>query len=1220
MRLFDIIKTAQQTSGTNIITLIKDVLSKTDQELLSLGLRQDILDKLKAISTKTSMSDITIKDLSPLLDIPSVLRPTNFDVVVKHAQAFIKGKISDQFVQSGQPALQGGISPVDPTPSIGVKSPLGITNKNKRKRTILPTTTSEPNKNTDNATKEFKIFEFMDKSEDKNWKQLVISPKAGALNFELVLMLSKLGIISVVTSGDQPSNNIQSITKDKYVSLISSLKKDNWSTDLADINAESHLLSLDEQQKLSDYAEVKAKSISDEYNNQWMYLISVPNMPKLTYSRQKEVVECFTFAFVGMTDNPKYSREISDEAGNRIQRKRLCRITASDDIGATKSGWLVRGDPSDFQRFSDICNSRNIDNQELTSLVLSDFQAGKFYDPKKKTSVDPKTARFEGIIDGDGYESEADFVKEVELVANEGLRSKALLKAPGSDVSNIGIYPMQIDGVKFLYSRTHAILGDDTGVGKTAQAITAGHLRLKTDTKKMNKDMKAIVITKSSVVPQFKRDISNFTGIPENEIYTGDELFEDLMKYDHPTKILDENGTPRIPIPNWKWCILNYEKFSVPPRPQIVRNTITRKQNILSSYTSIMDKALTYSKEFSSGLFNAVSAATAGIDRNKRKDRVSAASVAALKYIRENITTNTSSLYLNQDDSSWYKEKDTEKDVDSLARSTAANILLIAFSSIRGTKTLGELNSKISEYINTAKTDRQNQIIKFIERQELRIKRTGELDDILYRLQDNDLSDEERYELTKEKELLERIKGSREGGLNWGEDGKRNILTAYFSALSKLGVLDVVILDEVHTVKNGRPDDRAENTDDEHDANFITFNTQIVTNGANNVWGASATVIANKEQDLYNQLRAINSPLGDLDYKSFVTEMSGALGSSGEISVGTALRDVLVQSKIYLQRTKHDILEDIKKQDPTKGILPPQKSLNIDINNSNAIDNFRSIKTQEINAAMARGTLDGPSKGLVAYGIIRRSLAKAKAESTVNFAIENLQKGERVGIFTDNKETGYMIKSGIERQLKQFLTTSKFYNKKVYFLSGDDVPDARMKHVDEFMKDEAMSNYAAMVISFNAGGTGLSMENSANIIIFNDLPQTPVTDVQAKGRFYRINSLKESNVYYMLLNVEEDTKLYDVLHKKIAIAEEISKLSALEIQYVINGQAKSEIRQRLLAKIYTLEAESKAIDAEAAEFKKSLANLTGKYPSQSNRKKAYANCWYKKASNIEIWY
>ena len=93
MRLFDIIKTAQQTSGTNIITLIKDVLSKTDQELLSLGLRQDILDKLKAISTKTSMSDITIKDLSPLLDIPSVLRPTNFDVVVKHAQAFIKGKI-----------------------------------------------------------------------------------------------------------------------------------------------------------------------------------------------------------------------------------------------------------------------------------------------------------------------------------------------------------------------------------------------------------------------------------------------------------------------------------------------------------------------------------------------------------------------------------------------------------------------------------------------------------------------------------------------------------------------------------------------------------------------------------------------------------------------------------------------------------------------------------------------------------------------------------------------------------------------------------------------------------------------------------------------------------------------------------------------------------------------------------------------------------------------
>ena len=92
--------------------------------------------------------------------------------------------------------------------------------------------------------------------------------------------------------------------------------------------------------------------------------------------------------------------------------------------------------------------------------------------------------------------------------------------------------------------------------------------------------MKAVVLTKSSVVPQFKKDISYFTGIPESDIWTGDELFDDLMKYDHPTKILDAQGNPKISVPKWKWCILNYEKFAIPPRPDIIRNVIGRKQGI----------------------------------------------------------------------------------------------------------------------------------------------------------------------------------------------------------------------------------------------------------------------------------------------------------------------------------------------------------------------------------------------------------------------------------------------------------------------------------------------------------------------------------------------------------------------------------------------------------------------------------------------------------------
>ena len=355
----------------------------------------------------------------------------------------------------------------------------------------------------------------------------------------------------------------------------------------------------------------------------------VNNILKKDIKRQSEVVECITFAFVGMTDDLKYTKEITDEAGNLVPRKRLCKVRGGTDIQATSNGWFVRGDPSDFQRFADLCNTRKVDNSQLASLVIADFSAGKFYDPKKKKNVDPKLARFEGIIDGDGYKSEEDFIKEVELVAGNGLKSKQLAKNPDADTSKLKPYPMQVDGIKFLYSRTHAILGDDTGVGKTMQAIVAGNLRLKADSSKINKDMKAVVLTKSSVVPQFKKDISYFTGIPESDIWTGDELFDDLMKYDHPTKILDAQGNPRISVPKWKWCILNYEKFAIPPRPNIIRNVIGRKQGILDAYLAIMNKAHAYVPQFATPIFEEVQKATSSIKNKKSQEYINAIRNAA---------------------------------------------------------------------------------------------------------------------------------------------------------------------------------------------------------------------------------------------------------------------------------------------------------------------------------------------------------------------------------------------------------------------------------------------------------------------------------------------------------------------------------------------------------------------------------------------------------------
>lgn len=1202
MNLFDITKIAQQSSGQNIITWAKSILTKTPEELNSFGLKDSVINGIKLIASKTSMNQISsIREIAFLIDIPQFLRDQNFDAVKKHASDFVKGKIKEEFVSidsvkalpAQKPIIQNPVSEIPVVPKENPKI-----KKSKPKTIETPVEQVVPK----DEIKDFNIFEFIDKSDDKNWKNLILSPINSDLNREIVFILKNLSILfELKLINGQYHNTIPNITKEQYLKLLSSLKSQGWSISKSDPESERHLLTDIQRKDSSSHVEVLARSVLEETKGNWMYEIKVPDLLSKNIDKQEEIVECIAFSFIGMTDDKNYP---IDDIKNR---KRLCKLQATTDKGATVKGWWVRGDPSDFQRFSDMCHTRKIDNKQLSSLVISDFNSGKFYDPKKRSKVDPKLARFEGIIDGDGYNSEEDFIKEAEQQAIVGLVSKEKKKNPDADVSKLKPYPMQLDGIKFLYSRTHAILGDETGVGKTMQAVVAGHLRLKTDTKKSGKDMKAVVLTKSGVVPQYKRDISNFTGISESEIWTGEELFNYLIQFDHPTKILDQNGNPRIPIPQWKWCILNYEKFAIPPQTNIIRNTITRKQNILDAYLSIMNKASEYAIEYSKNIYNLIL-------QNAKGKKINSLSYKFVKnivldYISSNNITNLPSVYLNGRDSSWYNEKELSNNLDGIARSTAFNLVQVALVNVKDIKSLEDLFQKIYRNIQSAKEDKTQSIQKFIERQQLRLQKTSELDDILYRLQDEDISPEEKRELLEEKRLLESIKGKSRGGLNWGENGKRNILTAYFTALSKLGVLNLVVLDEVHTVKNGNPDDKAENFDDEHDANFTTFNTQIVTNGASNVWGASATIVANREQDLYNQLRAVNSPLGDMDYLDFVNQISSTLSSGKEkgISRGLAIRDALVQSRIYLQRSKSDIVA----QDPDRPPLPPQNSHTVKVSDPSLIENFHNIQREEIKAAILRGSALGKNRNLVIYNINRESLAKSKTDFTISLAVQHLRQGNRVGIFTDDIDSGKLIKQGLINALRSFPSSSIFSNKSVYFLYGEEDPYDRLIEVDAFMRDPEHSPYAAIVVTFKAGGTGLSMENSANTVIFNDLPQTPVLDTQAKGRFYRINSREANNVYYTVMDVEEDESLYDVLMQKIAIADEISKLNAQDLEQVMRGNARSDFRLRLLAEIAAKEAEYKALEAAERDIKRSQANKH----APKNAKVNFAS-WYKFANML----
>jgi hypothetical protein len=110
----------------------------------------------------------------------------------------------------------------------------------------------------------------------------------------------------------------------------------------------------------------------------------------------------------------------------------------------------------------------------------------------------------------------------------EGLKDKIEEKLPESKFE---LYDQQKDGVTFLYGRNHAILGDETGYGKTAMLISAAELKMQ-DTP----GAKTLVITLKSVQQQWVDEIKNVVG-DKSEIST-DAL------------------NPK------KWTVLYYDNFS----------------------------------------------------------------------------------------------------------------------------------------------------------------------------------------------------------------------------------------------------------------------------------------------------------------------------------------------------------------------------------------------------------------------------------------------------------------------------------------------------------------------------------------------------------------------------------------------------------------------------------------------------------------------------------
>ena len=356
-----------------------------------------------------------------------------------------------------------------------------------------------------------------------------------------------------------------------------------------------------------------------------------------------------------------------------------------------------------------------------------------------------------------------------------------------------------------------------------------------------------------------------------------------------------------------------------------------------------------------------------------------------------------------------------------------------------------------------------------------------------------------------------------------GKKGFRQLNIAVLKDMIESGKLKITILDELHSLKNPK-------------SNQTDMLTQI-TKVSPTVWGATATVIPNHPIDLYYQLKAVNNTLGLLERKDFERHFLGGTTSqsiSGELDEEviaeaiSKLKEWLINMGVYLQRSKSDVREDMPENTVT--------SKDIEVDRKRVQDYF--------NTKMARRDQTKKLIPIVTLNYMRESLAYAKSFESAKEAIESIEQGKKIAMFTAFQSSNNKFFEIVSEYL-----ASK--GKRAAQIIGGLSDNERNKIVEDF-KDPS-NNLVALSIGIKAGGTGMDFPNITDKVLVNDFDWTAASADQLEGRFFRIISNSDIETKYFIASDPTDQMLFERLNVKRAIANKIRILSSAQVNLIEKG-------------------------------------------------------------------
>lgn len=273
------------------------------------------------------------------------------------------------------------------------------------------------------------------------------------------------------------------------------------------------------------------------------------------------------FAFPISGTKPGSPQEEARTRGRRdIAAKREEMIAPAGTHYTTKRGIYLKGSYNNYRDLQTLLKTKQIDSNiiDLVLKVGSELRAtghvkvteilngvlDKYYKTRaaRHRLKDPNTGLY--LPDEEAFNNEA-MGYEVHKPNEEPYRLR----------------PLQVDGVRWLYSRQSAILGDEPGVGKTEQMIVAANMRTK-DENLWDKRLatgRVLVFTPASVVEQFGLRI----------LYTVGASPEEIQQFQQ-RGFCDSIATDVNQIQNTtKWLVMSYDKISgrhAEERMQTIRN------------------------------------------------------------------------------------------------------------------------------------------------------------------------------------------------------------------------------------------------------------------------------------------------------------------------------------------------------------------------------------------------------------------------------------------------------------------------------------------------------------------------------------------------------------------------------------------------------------------------------------------------------------------------